>query len=353
MIPFHLVTGFLGSGKTTLLKRILEQYADRKRIAIIQNEFAASGTDGKELELTGADFKLVEVNNGSVFCVCMLGNFAASIGKVIDTYQPELIFLEASGMSDPINIIELLQDKQISDKITLSHIFTIVDGVHFEKAVKMLTRTRHQVMIADTVLLNKTDLLPGDTAALRSTIAKINPFAEIVETRYCEFALDQYILNAQSAHPSEPAHPSDPSQKTNQADPSDPAKPMDPANFMDPAKPSDPSQPANPAHPGATIFGQPVGGGRPDVKAVVLRINRPISPAGINAFISELQPSCPRIKGYVNATDQRVYMIQSVFDTFEIQPVENYRGPSEVIAFGRELTPARLREVFVRHTAGM
>ncbi|MCF8346349.1 MAG: GTP-binding protein [Bacteroidales bacterium] len=324
MIPFHLVTGFLGSGKTTLLKRILDQYADRKRIAVIQNEFAASGTDGKELELTGADFKLVEVNNGSVFCVCMLGNFAASIGKVIETYQPELIFLEASGMSDPINIIELLQDKLISDKITLSHIFTIVDAVHFEKAVKMLTRTRHQVMIADTVLINKTDLLPAGTTALRSAIGEINPFATIVETRYCELALDPYILNEQSAHP---------------------------ADSADLPHPADPPQPLNQAHPGATTFGQPTGGGRPDVKAVVLRINRRISPDGIRAFISELQLSCPRIKGYVNGTDSNVYMIQSVFDTFEMRQVENYTGPSEIIAFGRELTPAGLRQAFVRHTA--
>jgi G3E family GTPase len=46
-IPFHLVTGFLGCGKTSFLKEFLSLYADKQRIAIIQNEFANAGVDGR------------------------------------------------------------------------------------------------------------------------------------------------------------------------------------------------------------------------------------------------------------------------------------------------------------------
>lgn len=302
MTPFFLVTGFLGSGKTTLLKNILQEYAGVRRIAIIQNEFAATSTDGKELELTGSGFKLVEVNNGSVFCVCMLGNFAASVGKVMDEYSPELIFLEASGMSDPINILELLQDGSIRDRVMLAGIFTTVDVRNFERAMKMLTRTRHQVMVADVVLINKTDLAPEEVDPVRSAVEALNPFAEVVETRFCRLDLDRYIL-AQL-----------------------------------------------PGHPAAVRFGRKESGGRPDIKAVVLRINRELSFEGIGSFVEEMQLTCPRIKGYVNATDGRVYMIQSVFNEFDSQPVEGYTGPSEIIAFGRDLTPGMLREEFLRHS---
>jgi G3E family GTPase len=300
MIPFYLVTGFLGSGKTTLLKNILREYSDRKRIAIIQNEFAASGTDGKELELTGSGFKLVEVNNGSVFCVCMLGNFAASVEKVIDEYAPELIFLEASGLSDPINILELLQDPVIRDRVTLAGIFTIVDVRNFERAVKMLTRSRHQVMIADVVLINKTDLSPEEVDPVRHAVETMNPFAEVVETQYCGLDPDRYIL-------------------------------------------------VSPEHLAAMQYGLKESGGRPDIKACVLRINKPISPGGVRLFVEGLQETCPRIKGYVNAPDGKVYMIQSVFNSFEIRIVEGYTGPSEIIAFGRDLTPVMLREVFLKY----
>ncbi len=301
MIPFYLVTGFLGSGKTTLLKNILREYAGVKRIAIIQNEFAASGTDGKELELTGNGFKLVEVNNGSVFCVCMLGNFAASVEKVIDEYAPELIFLEASGLSDPINILELLQDPAIRDRVTLAGIFTIVDVQNFERTMKMLTRSRHQVMIADVVLINKTDLKPEEVDPVRHAVESLNPFAEVVETRYCGLDLDRYILGG------------------------------------------------SPEHRAAMQYGMKESGGRPDIKACVLRIHKTISPDGIRLFVEELQGTCPRIKGYVNASDGNVYMIQSVFNTFEMRTVEGYAGPSEIIAFGRDLTPKILREKFLRH----
>ena len=301
MIPFYLITGFLGSGKTTLLKNILREYAGTRRIAIIQNEFAAAGTDGKELELTGYGFRLVEVNNGSVFCVCMLGNFAASVEKVIDEYAPELIFLEASGLSDPINILELLQDGMIREKVQLAEIITIVDVQNFDRALKLLTRSRHQVMVADRVLINKTDLFLEGVEAVRKSIEEINPFAAVVATSYCRLDAEMYLPEAGVEHRA------------------------------------------------SAFFGKKVSEGRPDVKTSVLRINRKISPEGIGAFVAEMQDTCPRIKGYVNASDGNVYMIQSVFDSFEQYVVEGYTGPSEIIAFGRDLTPKLLREKFLKH----
>jgi G3E family GTPase len=300
MIPFYLVTGFLGSGKTTLLKRILHQYSDKKRIAIIQNEFAPTSTDGIELELSGADFKLVEVNNGSVFCVCMLGNFVQSLQKVVEEYNPELLFLEASGLSDPINILELLQDEKIRNTIQLAKIITIVDALNFTRSVQMLKRTRHQVMIADLVLINKTDQENLDLETVQGMVKTINPFADCIETSYCKMELDDLILNA--------------------AD-----------------------------HQGAAVHGQKESEGRPDVKACVLRVNTKISPEGLESFIKELQQSCPRIKGYVNCTDGQVYMLQSVFDDFTYEIVEGYVGPSEIVAFGEGLTPGKLRDHFIAH----
>jgi G3E family GTPase len=301
MIPFFLITGFLGSGKTTLLKNILREYAGTRRIAIIQNEFAATSTDGKELELTGTRFRLVELNNGSVFCVCMLGNFASSVAGVIDEYSPEMIFLESSGLSDPINILELLQDELIREKVHLSEIITVVDVQNFDRALKLLTRSRHQVMIADRVLINKTDLFPDGVKEVQKSIEAINPFAVVVLTSYCRLDQEQYLPGIIEEHHA------------------------------------------------AGLFGKRVSEGRPDLNASVLRINRKISPEGIGAFVDGLQETCPRIKGYVNSLDGNVYMIQSVFDSFEKYVVEGYAGPSEIIAFGRDLTPRMLREKFLQY----
>lgn len=44
-IPITIITGFLGAGKTTFLNQVLsnnQQSLNKKRIAVIENEFAAA-----------------------------------------------------------------------------------------------------------------------------------------------------------------------------------------------------------------------------------------------------------------------------------------------------------------------
>ncbi|MGC9343874.1 MAG: CobW family GTP-binding protein [Bacteroidales bacterium] len=302
MIPFYLVTGFLGSGKTTLLKNILRDYAESKRIAIIQNEFAPTGTDGKELQREGRPFKLVEVNNGSVFCVCMLGTFIQTLKKLIEDYEPELIFLEASGLSDPINIIELLQEDAIREKLALSKIFCVVDAVNFDKGLKRVTRFRHQIMIADDILLNKTDLYDGDLQELRDRLSQLNPFAKIINTHYCMLDMDKFLENVEDDHRA------------------------------------------------AITFGRKESQGRPSMNASVLRIHNKISREGLHLFVKELMPECPRIKGFVNTTDNRILTFQSVFDIFDIEEIDSYLGPTEIVAFGDNISPGYLRKTFIKYT---
>ncbi len=301
MSRFYLVTGFLGSGKTSLLKHILALFADRHRIAVIQNEFAPAGTDGKELQRSGEPFRLVEVNNGSVFCVCMLGTFTRSLEKLVSEYQPELIFLEASGLSDPINIIELLRDPAIRDRVALSRIISIVDAPHFRQGLQMMPRVRHQVMVADTVLLNKMDLYRGERDTLRGEIRAINPFAAIRETNYCRF------------------------------DPAD----LDPIEVR-------PQEAA--AH-----VGKKESAGRPGMKAAVMRVHDRITPDGLDRFVEEIRQESPRIKGFVNTTYEKVVGIQAVFSSYSKEVIDGYRGPTEVIAFGEDITPGMLRKTFLKY----
>ncbi len=300
-IPFYLVTGFLGSGKTTLLKNILAEFSVQKRIAVIQNEFAPTGTDGAELKMTGNEFKLVEVNNGSVFCVCMLSNFSSSLEKLINDYQPEMIFLEASGIADPVNIIEILQKEEVKNKLRLANIFAIVDAVNFEIGIKMLTRFKHQIMIADTVLVNKSDRYHDDLSVLHKKIQKLNPFAEITNTTFCKLDSEKYLNYDNISHEAALKHAKTESQ------------------------------------------------GRPSINACVLRINDKLSLLGLKSFIFDLQKNCPRVKGYINLKDGRVMGIQTVFDHSDLKEIKGYIGPTEVIAFGDKLTPRELRQIFKNH----
>ncbi|MBK6283442.1 MAG: hypothetical protein IPF54_13020 [Draconibacterium sp.] len=113
---------FSGSGKTTFLKRIIDKYSDEYKIGIIQNEFAPANIDGAELKKSGKDFNLLEINNGSVFCVCLLGDFVRSLEKFIDEIQPEILIIEASGLSDTTSVAEVISSGSLSEKIYLAPI---------------------------------------------------------------------------------------------------------------------------------------------------------------------------------------------------------------------------------------
>ncbi len=302
MVPFYLITGFLGSGKTTLLKNILAAYANRKKIAIIQNEFAPSGADGKELQFTGHAFKLVEINNGSVFCVCMLNNFIQTLQQVVQSYKPDLLFLEASGLADPVNIIELLQSDEVKNNIVLSKIITLVDAPNFTRGMRSLTRFKHQIMIADMVIVNKTDHFDASTNTIHEEISKLNPFCEIIDSAYCNVPLTNLVDEKSSYHQA--------------AD-----------RFI--GKPS---------------------GGRPDFNACILRIHGQMTHDGLKLFIFELQKTCPRIKGFVRLAGEKVFGVQSVFAHFEIKEISDYQGPNEIIGFGKNLTVKILRNAFKKYS---
>ena len=124
------------------------------------------------------------MNNGSVFCVCLLGSFIESLADFTDKYNPDLVMIEASGLSDPIAIAEILQHKKLVDRVYLSSVWCIIDGQNYHKVSKMNTRLERQVMIADRIILNKSDLIEDNPDSLLAVLSTLNPDAAITTTSY-------------------------------------------------------------------------------------------------------------------------------------------------------------------------
>lgn len=298
MTEFYLISGFLGSGKTTLLKNILDEFSDRKRIAVIQNEFAPTGADGQDLKDSGKDFKLIEINNGSVFCVCQLGNFVEKLKLLIEKYHPEMIFLESSGLSDPVNILEIIQAENLKEELKLSGIISIVDSVNFEKGIKTLARVKHQIMIADVILLNKMDIYKGDFSVLQQEIKEINPFAEIVETNFCHISMDLLV--------------------------SDKCR----------------------IHKAASRFKGMDSEGRPGIYTSVLRVNEKIPGKNLDPFLDEIQEKSIRVKGRINLAEGKSIAIQTVYGQRNLVEISHQPFPSELITFSHTLDIKELRNIF-------
>ncbi|MGB5666883.1 MAG: GTP-binding protein [Maribacter sp.] len=287
-----LISGFLGSGKTTLLKNLLSLNKG-KRIAVIQNEFAPTGVDGKELKLTNNDFKLVEINNGSVFCVCLLGNFIENLNTLIQEYQPELIYLEASGISDPISICELLNHDRISEKVRYSGAWCVVDTLNFNKTAALVQRAKHQIRVADKIILNKIDLV--DETQINRVIKKvkeINPFAELELKSYC--AIQNTTLKLVDAIPV--------------------------SGFEDK---------------------------RPDsIKAAVYRTTSIISLENLESFLTSLASISIRAKGFLRVGKTEYRLFHLTYGQYEIIPLVDYTGSCEIIAFGENIHVKLLRQLF-------
>ncbi|MBI9064211.1 MAG: GTP-binding protein [Marinilabiliaceae bacterium] len=297
MAQFHLITGFLGSGKTTFLSNILKELAPLYKVAVIQNEFAPSGVDGKELQRQTHGFKLVEINNGSVFCVCQLSNFKQTLLKLITDYAPEQIFLEASGLADPISVVELLQVDGLKELVSLGQIISLVDAANFFKGLNGLVRFKHQVMVADKVILNKTDLADEATlSAIKKEVKQLNPFAEIIPAVFARIPWEQCLAIDTS---------------------------VGQAALQYLGKSSE---------------------GRPDMRCCVLRTHDQLDEAKVRPFIEALQASCPRIKGFLNLSGGKVVSVHSVYDYLALKILDNYQGPTELIAFGESVSISNLRK---------
>ena len=104
MTEVYLITGFLGAGKTCFVKNMVKALP-HETMDIIVNEFGREGIDGALLHKTGLQVK--EIVNGSIFCTCRLDQFEEALASSLSR-KPEAILVEASGLSDPMNIRRVL-----------------------------------------------------------------------------------------------------------------------------------------------------------------------------------------------------------------------------------------------------
>ena len=291
-IPFFLVTGFLGSGKTTFLKRILETYSSERKIAIIQNEFAPASIDGAELKREGKSFEILEINNGSVFCVCLLSHFVSSLEAFVKECHPDMIFLESSGLSDPIAIAQILDKDDLNQYLYLAQVWTIVDAVHFLKQQNLIKTLRRQVQIADTVIINKTDLsLEEHLQEVKKAVISLNPFTKIIECSYCDLSDTQLALDQL-----EQALARKKQQQHSQLKPCS----------------------------------------RPEISVKVCKSTHAITREKLIEFIDDYAERTIRIKGLVKLNQGGGISVQTSYQQKQFKEFTDFQGPTELIAMSSE-----------------
>jgi len=293
-IPLYLISGFLGSGKSSFLLNILEKLGDRKKIGIVQNEFSSINIDSKILKESNKSYSILEVNHGSIFCLCLLNDFIPSLSDFIDKEQPETIFIEATGLSDPMAIIRMVNSPLLSSKIRFSKAYTIVDGYMFEKQIKMLKSVSNQIKIADTVLINKCDKINSEESVnISNKVKECNPFCNVLFTEYAklpDYEIDIILNNSSYAQ-----------SLTNFNE--DECKPL--------------SAP-------------------PDIKVETIITSQKISKENFGTLAELLKPLI-RAKGFLRATDGSNWAVQAVSGDVSFREYNSELLRSEMVIFGKGL----------------
>jgi G3E family GTPase len=182
-IPVTVVTGFLGAGKTTLLRRFLSS-PEGQGTAVIVNEFGAVGID--DVLIRDSAEQTVLLGNGCICCITRTDLQIALRGLVFDRERGAVprfgrVVIETSGLADPAPILQTFStDRALGGEFHIDVLLAVVDAVNGEAALDSAAEARKQVILADRLVISKTDLAtPATVERLTQRLQRLNPRAAI------------------------------------------------------------------------------------------------------------------------------------------------------------------------------
>ncbi|GAE29863.1 CobW family GTP-binding protein [Halalkalibacter hemicellulosilyticus] len=188
-----ILTGFLGSGKSTLLQRLLQKEQQiGRRIAVIMNEIGKVSVDSASIpEKT----PIRELLNGCI-CCSIQGDLTVQIKGLIEQYELDAIYIEATGVAHPLEIMNACTHMQL---IGASYLKSVITTVHakqwFEKkmSIKLKKLMTEQIRFADLIIINHIDGV--DSSIIREVEAEIKQFNENAHFYVTSFASIQLVTN--------------------------------------------------------------------------------------------------------------------------------------------------------------
>lgn len=196
-VPVFILSGFLGSGKTTLLGRALRYAKEQgRKPAVVMNELGEVNLDGVAV---GVEVPMAEMLDGCICCT-VRGDLGITIQQLIRDEQPDLIFIEATGVANPMEILDGVTEASLYMEVEMKGVITVVDAIHLrEQAAKGSGKTyrllEEQVRCGSVLLLNKADLAGSEEelAGLEIVLREWNAHAPIIRTVRAE--LDMAVLD--------------------------------------------------------------------------------------------------------------------------------------------------------------
>ncbi len=192
-IPVIVLTGFLGSGKTTLLQQLLRR-PGWQHTAVVINELGEMGLDHLLVQHVAPHVQVLP--NGCVCCT-VSEDLVVTLEDLHQRHRTGEVHLrqvvvETTGLADPQPLLHTLSTHPaLARCFRLSGVVTTVDAFQGSATLARHAEARHQVAVADTLLLTKTDLAADAICReLEQRLEQINPTAQL-----------HRVLHGQLPHP--------------------------------------------------------------------------------------------------------------------------------------------------------
>lgn len=187
--PIYILSGFLGSGKTTLLQRMVSYWQEQGlRPAVIMNEIGDVNLEGALIEET---VPMTEMLSGCICCTSR-GDLSLEISNLIKKESPDVIVIEATGIANPMEILDGVTEAALYMKIDLKSVITVVDACHLlelyeDQKGKTYRLMQEQIRCASYLILNKIDRVNEvEQEELHKVISRWNEFAPIIPAIRCD-----------------------------------------------------------------------------------------------------------------------------------------------------------------------
>ncbi len=188
MIQSFIITGFLGVGKTTMLTNTVKEYFGDKKVAIVVNEFGDIGIDGNILSNVYSE--VLEISEGCICCQ-LSEEFESGVLEIIGKYDPEIIFVETSGASEPFPIFMSMQNLGVA----VEGVICVVDSKNLD-SYKDNATAKYQIGGSNIIVLNKTDLVSNaELSSVKKQVQEIKDSFNIKNNLTGETVFNSYVIS--------------------------------------------------------------------------------------------------------------------------------------------------------------
>ena len=180
MTKIDIFSGFLGAGKTTLIRKLISEAFKGEKLVLIENEFGEIAIDGGFLQDAGIE--ITEMSQGCI-CCSLVGDFGKALRQVLETYHPDRILIEPSGVGKLSDVIRAVQNLHMED-VTLNSFTTVADANKCKMYMKNFGEFYNdQIEHANSIILSRTDgIKPEKLEACVSLLREHNQNATIITT---------------------------------------------------------------------------------------------------------------------------------------------------------------------------